>query len=186
MAPSGGEDSGLFRIRRYGSGCLRQVARPADPGSAATRILLDRMWRTLADDGGVGLAAPQVAASLRVVVIRDPQQKGDSQRLDLVNPRITETFGPNTPFEEGCLSFPGLYTTVMRPRGVALEYENADGEKCTLRDDGLVARIAQHEIDHLDGVLFIDHLTFWKKWLLLPRLLWIFGGKVLGEMRFGK
>jgi peptide deformylase len=82
---------------------------------------------------------------------------------------VVETFGPLAPFEEGCLSFPGLFTTVMRPKGVVVEHDTDQG-RVRLRDEGLVARIVQHEIDHLDGVLFIDHLSWGRKFGLLPRL----------------
>ncbi len=94
--------------------------------------------------------------------------------MDLVNPVVRRTFGREVSFEEGCLSFPGLYTDVVRPRGVELEYE-VPGRKGrqTLRNDKLLARIVQHEVDHLDGVLFIDHLSVLDRWLLGPRLLGI-------------
>ncbi len=161
------------RIRIYGSASLRRCAEPALAGDPATAALADAMWRALRDDGGVGLAAPQLGRSLRLVVVRDPQQPAGRQRLDLVNPVVTGTFGPPVPFEEGCLSFPGLYVTITRPKGVTVAYETVTGEARTLRDDGLVARIVQHEIDHLDGVLFVDHLVRARRWSLLPRLAWL-------------
>ena len=113
-------------IRLFGDPVLRRRAREADPAAPATRALLDRMWEVLREDGGVGLAGPQVGSDLRVVVVRDPSRPRDAQRLDLVNPVIRRTFGPETPFEEGCLSFPGLYTVVNRPRGVEVEYRTPD------------------------------------------------------------
>jgi peptide deformylase len=176
--PAVGDESGLFPILKYGSGILRRKAEPAEPGNASTRALLEGLWATLADDGGVGLAAPQVGHAQRVVVIRDRDRPPGKQRLDLVNPRITEAFGPLVPFEEGCLSFPGLYTTVERPRGVTIEYHDADGNLRIMRDERLVARIVQHEIDHLDGVLFIDHLAWYRKLTVLPRLAFILLGKL--------
>jgi peptide deformylase len=131
------------------------------------------MWRVLRDGGGVGLAAPQVGSDLRLIVIRDPNRPRGRQRLDLVNPQVTATFGATEPFEEGCLSFPGLYLEIRRPKGIEVRFLTADGEAVHLRDEGLVARIVQHEVDHLDGVLFIDRLPRWRRWLVGPRLLWL-------------
>lgn len=176
----------LARIKWFGSRCLRRVAAPAEPGSVETRDLLDEMWRVLFDDGGVGLAAPQIGVARRAVVIRDPDRPAGKQRIDLVNPVIEEAFGPDEPFEEGCLSFPGLYTSVNRPRGARLTYWDYDGKHMALTDEGLLARIIQHEVDHLDGVLFIDHLSPWRKLILGPRLIFILTGRLLGEMRTRK
>ncbi len=161
------------RIRLYGSRCLRRRAAPAAAADPGTRDLLDAMWRRLRDEGGVGLAAPQLGCDLRLVVVRDPQQPAGKQRLDLINPVVSGTFGPREPFEEGCLSFPGLYMKVVRARGAEIRWETADGGTRTLRDEGLVARIVQHEVDHLDGVLFIDRVGRARRLTLLPRLLWL-------------
>jgi peptide deformylase len=161
------------RLRLYGAACLRQRAEDAETGAAATGELLDAMWQVLRERGGVGLAAPQVGRARRLIVVRDPQRPRGQQRLDLINPELTGTFGPDVPFEEGCLSFPGLFVKIDRPQGVTVRYATAGGETRTLRDDGLVARIVQHELDHLDGVLFIDRLGRGRRWLLAPRLLWL-------------
>jgi peptide deformylase len=160
----------LARIRRYGHGCLRRKARSVDPAAPETRELLDTLWATLGAEGGVGLAAPQINRDCRVVVVIDLERPAGQQRIDLVNPVIKETFGPRIPFEEGCLSFPGLYTKVWRPRGAVVQYDGEQGKR-RLRDEGLAARIIQHELDHLDGVLFIDHLSVWQRLLLGPRLM---------------
>ena len=173
----------LARIRRYGAGCLRRLARESEPGAPETTELLDLMWRTLVDDGGVGLAAPQIGIDRRVVVIRDPSLPERRQRLDLVNPRLDETYGPEEPFSEGCLSFPGLYIEVWRRRGAQITYHDRDGRRQTLRDSGLIARIAQHELDHLDGVLFIDRISRLRRWALQPRLLLIMAGDLLRRRR---
>ncbi len=156
------------RIRRYGNGCLRRTARPVDPAGPETAELLEQLWATLLKDGGVGLAAPQIGRDERVVVVMDPEQKQGQRKMGLVNPVIRETFGPKVSFEEGCLSFPGLYKNVWRPRGVVVEFDGPQGKQ-TLRSEALAARIIQHEIDHLDGILFIDHLSAWQRFLLWPR-----------------
>jgi peptide deformylase len=160
----------VARIRRYGNRCLRRRARSVDPADKRTRDLLDTLWATLRADGGVGLAAPQINRDCRVVVVIDLEKPAGEQRIDLVNPIILETFGPSVSFEEGCLSFPGLYTEVWRPQGVVVQLDGLQGKQ-TLRDEGLTARIILHEVDHLDGILFIDRLPFLKRFLLLPRLI---------------
>jgi len=158
------------RIRRYGHRCLRRRALPVDPGDPRTRELLDTLWATLRANGGVGLAAPQINRDSRVAVVIDLERPRGQQRIELVNPVILETFGPRIPFEEGCLSFPGLYIKVVRRQGAVVEFDGPQGRH-TLRDEGLAARIIQHEVAHLDGILFIDHLPVWKRLLLLPRLM---------------
>ena len=119
------------------------------------------------------MAAPQIGVAGRACVIRDQGESGPVERLDLVNPVLKRTFGPEEVFEEGCLSFPGLYFNVVRQRGAVIEYQDAEGKQLRLKDEGLLARIAQHEMDHLDGVLFIDRIPVWKRVLLGPRLLWL-------------
>ncbi len=173
----------IERIRRFGDACLRRRAEPALVETDATQALLDRLWETLAADGGVGLAAPQIDVNQRVVVVRDPARPEGAQRVDLVNPVVQKTFGPDEPFEEGCLSFPGLYTNVTRPKGVVLTYQTpaTGAQQLKLRDSDLLARIVLHEVDHLDGVLFIDHLSPVDRWLLGPKLLWITVRRLIGR-----
>jgi len=157
-----------------------------DPAAPGTAELLELLWKTLLDDGGVGLAAPQIGRNERVVVVMDPEQKRGQRKIGLVNPVIRETFGPMVAFEEGCLSFPGLYTRVWRPQGVEIEFDGPEGKQ-TLRNETLSARIIQHEIDHLEGILFIDHLSIWQRILLWPRLMsyviFEIGQKVSGNER---
>jgi peptide deformylase len=161
------------RIRSFGSRILRRVAAPLTPGSPETKALLDSLWESLQTGGGVGLAAPQIGVAGRAVVIRDPGKTGPEERIDLVNPVLKKSFGPVEIFEEGCLSFPGVYFDVRRPRGAVIEYLDAEGHSCRLKDDRLLSRIAQHELDHLDGILFIDRVSAWKRFWLGPRLLWV-------------
>lgn len=156
-------------LRLYGDPVLRRVAPEVPAEAAATRDLLERMWRVLGE-AGVGLAAPQIGAPARVLVVRDPRQAAGRGRYELINPVLERTFGPRRPFEEGCLSFPGLYLNIWRPRGMAVTYETPGGETKHLEDEDLVARIVLHELDHLDGTLFIDRLPRWRRLLLEPRL----------------
>jgi len=174
----------IAAIRLFGDRCLRRRAAAVSPSDSRTGDLLDTLWDSLSADGGVGLAAPQIGVPQRVIVIRDPGRPEGQQRLDLVNPVIRRTFGPEEFFSEGCLSFPGLYIDIRRRQGIELEYMvPSSGERwLKLRDRKLLARIIQHEVDHLDGVLFIDHLRAVDRWLLGPRLLWIMGRRLWRRM----
>jgi len=148
---------------------LRRRCREVEPGEdvgALAAALLAAMRRA----GGVGLAAPQIGDPRRVLAASDPTRHGRPP-LVMVNPRLEATFGSRVPFEEGCLSFPDLYLTLRRPRGVQVRYRDPAGREQVLRDETLLARVVLHELDHLDGVLFVDHLARWRRWLLGWRLL---------------
>ena len=173
-------------IRRYGNRCLRVKCRPAESGDPETGEVVRRLWRVLDAGTGVGLAAPQIGSDLRVLVIQDPEAEKGRDRHTMINPEITEFFGDTVPFEEGCLSFPGLYTDVERPAGVVVDYEDESGRRHQLRDESMLARIVQHELDHLDGILFVDRLPLFKRVLLGPQLLLQALGHVFWTLRSGK
>ena len=158
-------------VLRYGDPRLRRRCRPFEPGDPEAAQLADELWARLAGDG-VGLAAPQIGDDRRLIVIDDPRKVG-RKPLVLVNPTVERTSGPCEPFEEGCLSFPGLYLTIRRRRGIRLGYFDLAGRPHRLADNGLLARIVQHEIDHLDGILFCDRLPRAGRWLLSIRLWWL-------------
>ncbi len=157
-------------VLRFGNRCLREVCQALVPGSGEAAAVLDDLWASLDAGDGVGLAAPQIGILGRALVVRARPAGGRAVRLEMVNPVITGTSGPDTPFEEGCLSFPDLYLPVERPAGVTVAYCDRQGRKQTLHDEDLVARIVQHEIDHLDGRLFIDHVPRWRMLTAWPRL----------------
>ena len=165
--------SGPQRVRLFGSRILRRSSDALPAGTDQTKALLDELWEVLQDGGGVGLAAAQIGIAGRAFVIRDPGKSGSEERVDLVNPVLKKTFGPAEIFEEGCLSFPGLYFNVRRRRGAVIEYLDREGRPRRLKDEGLLVRIALHELDHLDGVLFIDRIPAWRRLWLGPRLLWV-------------
>ncbi len=173
-------------IRRFGDRCLRRQCQAAVFSDVGTTELVKRLWLILDADGGVGLAAPQIGVDLRVVVVRNPEASVAKRRITMINPELVETFGPTVPFEEGCLSFPGLFFEVDRPKGVVVNYTDEGGHKHQIRDDGLLARIVQHEVDHLNGMLFSDHLTFFRKLWLAPRLWLQYAGFLLWKLRNGK
>jgi len=157
----------------YGDDRLRRVCRPVTSFDQSTARLADRLWASLLAGDGVGLAAPQIGDGQRLFVVKDPRRKGMRRRLVVINPTIAETFGDRAPFEEGCLSFPGVYLRIWRRRGVRLRYRDLDGAECRLEDEGLVARIVQHELDHLDGVLFLDGLRWWQRRQVGLRMWWL-------------
>ena len=141
----------IMEIKKMGDPVLKQVCVPVDKITKKVKTLLDNMAETMYKNEGVGIAAPQVGVSIRAVVI-DVDNK---HRYELINPVITSREGTVID-SEGCLSFPGLYGEVERAEKVSVEYTNRFGKKKTLDADGLLARCIQHEVDHLDGQLFIE------------------------------
>jgi peptide deformylase len=140
-------------VRRYGDPILRQKARPVAEVTPEIKATIADLVETMHDQIGIGLAAPQVGIPLRLVVMDDG--KGDVRTL--VNPVVTEREG-SIRGEEGCLSIPGIFAEVERSSRVRVEALDADGQGVSFEARGLPARVIQHEIDHLDGVLFIDRL----------------------------
>lgn len=133
---------------------LRERARPVDRVTELHRGLIKDMFDTMGEASGVGLAGPQVGVAERIFVYRDEDELGV-----VINPAIVSRSTGTELDEEGCLSIPGLYYEVERAAEVRIEGIQADGAPLTIEAEEFLARIFQHEIDHLDGVLFIDHLA---------------------------
>jgi peptide deformylase len=150
---------------------LRQRARAVTPGDAEeVRALLPRLLATMYRAPGIGLAAPQVGVGLRVAVIDLQQPDHRREPVALINPEVIERSTELATREEGCLSLPGQYAEVTRPAAVRVRYQDEDGARREITADGLLAACVQHEIDHLDGVLFVDHLSALKRNMILRRL----------------
>jgi peptide deformylase len=131
--------------------------------------LLPRMFATMYRAPGIGLAAPQVGVSLRFTIVDlMPDDKPDP--IALVNPRVVARSDELATREEGCLSLPGQYADVTRPARVTVRFTDVNGAKRQIEAEGLLAACLQHEIDHLDGILFIDHLSALKRNIILRRL----------------
>lgn len=161
---------GVLQIRLYGDPVLRQKALPVETISSAEKELADSMLATLyAIPNGVGLAAPQVGVSKRLVVIDVNREDLDSKPLMLINPKIQSREGEIVD-EEACLSIPDVTADVKRAERVVVSALNMDGEPVSIEGEGFFARVLQHEIDHLDGVLFIDHVGGLKRQLLRKKL----------------
>jgi peptide deformylase len=132
------------------------------------------MFETMYDEPGIGLAAPQVGVSRRLVVIAAVPDDEDGDNvgppMTLVNPQITWSSSEEVSYEEGCLSVPGITESVDRPRVIRFRWTDLDGEAHEREAEGLLARVVQHEIDHLDGILFVDRLSLLKRQLIRKKL----------------
>lgn len=148
----------LQQVRQYPDPALRMKAREVTEFDDALRTLVERMTTIMTGAAGVGLAAPQVGVLQRVLV---HQADEGEPAVALVNPRIVETSDERDVMEEGCLSLDaaGVTVEVERPTAVTVEARSVDGEAIRVEAEGLTARVIQHEIDHLDGVLIIDRTT---------------------------
>ncbi len=143
----------VLTVRLYGDPVLRQVATPVREITAEIKRIIADMTETMWHQVGIGLAAPQVGLPYRILVMDDG--KGGAQAL--INPEIESRSGTIRE-EEGCLSLPGIFGVVERSKTITVRAMDADGKPVSLEATGLKARIVQHELDHLDGVLFIDRL----------------------------
>ena len=148
---------------------LKQISREVKSFDGTLHDLLDDMYETMIARNGVGLAAIQVGVDLRALIINVPLEKEDGEHdqpkentLEMINPVIVEMDGTEK-FQEGCLSVPGIYEDVERAKHVIVEYYDRHGEKHMIEDDDFLAIAMQHEIDHLDGKVFIEKLSFIKR-----------------------
>lgn len=157
----------IRKLRFMGDPVLREKAEPVESVTAEVRTLIGDMFDTMYAEEGVGLAAPQVGIGLRVIVI--DAREDDIEPFALINPQIVRLGDEVGRDEEGCLSIPGLKEIVERPTTVVVEAMNPDGEPVSIDAGGLLARILQHEVDHLDGILFLDRVSALKRKLLLNR-----------------
>ena len=160
----------LIPIVKIPDPVLRQIAKPVDEITDGVRQLLDDMAATMYDAPGIGLAAPQINVSQRLAVI--DCGKDDVQDLyKMVNPEIIALSEEEAVLEEGCLSIPDQTAEVKRPAEVSIKFLDEKGATQTLTADGLLAACIQHEIDHLNGVLFIDHISRLKRDMITRRVM---------------
>jgi len=162
----------VLKLRFYGDPILRRRANEARAFDDALRDVADAMLATMEHEEGVGLAAPQVGLDLRLLVALAMKEPGDEEAepVVIVNPEVLARSRDSWVYEEGCLSIPGVRGDVTRPERITLRYHDVDGAEHTLEAEGMFARILQHEIDHLDGKLFIDYLSTADKTLIKPKL----------------
>lgn len=161
----------LLKILTAPDPALKKVAHRVAAVDDAVRQLLDDMLETMYAAPGIGLAAPQVGVSRRVVVLDLAGENEPPAPLKLINPEIVWASDDDTVGEEGCLSVPTHYADVPRPAAVRVRHLDDRGVTREIAAEGLLARALQHEMDHLDGVLFIDHLSALKRNIILRKLI---------------
>ena len=151
---------------------LRQVSAPVRVIERAVVHLMEEMLETMYAAPGIGLSAPQVGILKRVLVLDIAVHEEDSQRdpLCMVNPEILWASAEYSGYNEGCLSLPDQYATVHRPSRILVRYLDRQNQMCDCMADGLLATVIQHEIDHLDGVLFVDYLSKLRRGIITRRL----------------
>ena len=149
---------------------LRQKSQPVDKFDDLTRKLMDDMLETMYLAPGIGLAAIQIGVPKRIIVLdisKDPEKK---EPIYFVNPVIVSTSKNNITYEEGCLSVPGQFAEIDRPDRCHVKYLDYNGNYKEFKSEGLLATCIQHEIDHLEGILFIDYLSNLKKSMIIKKL----------------
>ncbi len=154
----------------YPDPLLRERCRTIEDVDGEVIQLLDDLAESMYANKGIGLAAPQIGATLRAVVVDIEQRDGTPRLVEFVNPEVIESSTELSEFEEGCLSFPGEAEKVVRPAEVTLRALDRGGKPVEVKVNGLLATAIQHEIDHLDGVLFIDHVSRLKRSLIDRRM----------------
>ena len=160
----------LLKIELLGSDVLRKRADEVKLPDAELDALIDDMFETMYEAKGIGLAAPQIGISRRLIVVDVGDESGAERGpFALYNPRVVEAGKEMDKHEEGCLSIPGVSGVVERPWTVVVEGEDRQGNPVRIEADAMLARCLQHEIDHLDGVLFIDRLSPLKRNMILRK-----------------
>ncbi len=149
---------------------LRQEASKVENFDEELHSLLDDMAESMYFNKGLGLAAPQIGVSLSITVIDVEQKDGSPKLIELINPKIEELSDEQEEQEEGCLSFPGESEIILRPSRVLVTAKDRTGKDFQITADGLLGRALQHEIDHLHGVLFIDHISRLRRSLIQRRM----------------
>jgi peptide deformylase len=189
----------ILPIVAYGSPILRKIAQDVEPDYPHLQQLIADMWETMYHSNGVGLAAPQINKSIRIFTVDSVQiiNNLDEEDIDkypgdlgvkavFINPHVVEFAGTDWPYNEGCLSIPKIREDVFRPASITLAYVNEQFEPCQQTFIGITSRVIQHEYDHLEGKLFIDHLAPLKRRLLKSKLLDISNLKVKMDYRLIK
>lgn len=149
---------------------LKAISEPVPAVDDAVLKLMDDMLETMYAEPGIGLSAIQIGIAKRIVVVDVAREGEDPQPIRLVNPVITGESDDLAIFDEGCLSLPEFFSEIERPAEVEVTYTDENGAEQTLRADDILSRCLQHEIDHLDGILFVDHLSAVRRGMILRKL----------------
>ena len=149
---------------------LRQKSLPVDQVGEEEQRLMDDMLETMYNANGIGLAAIQIGVPKRIIVMDISKNDKKNSPMYFINPKIKNKVTETSIYEEGCLSVPNFFAEVNRPKKCDVEYLDYDGNKKTLNAEGLLATCIQHEMDHLEGILFIDYLSKLKKNIIVKKL----------------
>lgn len=181
----------ILPIFAYGQPVLKKVAKEITPDYPNLEQLLENMWETMYNADGVGLAGPQVGLSIRLFLVDSTQMEKEDDdfkgiKQAFINAQIIEETGDDLSYEEGCLSIPDIRGDVERPEQVTIRYQDENFNEFTKTFEGLNARVIQHEYDHIDGILFTEHLKPIKKRLIKRKLGKIKDGKIVSgyKMKF--
>lgn len=185
----------ILPIVGYGDPVLRKVCKDITPDYPNLSLLIENMYETMEHAYGVGLAAPQIGLDIRLFIV-DTEPFSESEKLSteeqeklrtfkktFINANILKEEGNEWGFNEGCLSIPEVREDVYRHEKITIEYFDANFQKHTETHDGLIARVIQHEYDHIEGILFTDHISTLKKTLIKKRLQNIMDGKIRPEYK---
>lgn len=156
-----------MKVLYLGEQTLRQPSQPIEHIDDALHELIRNMFITMEEDRGIGLAAPQIGKNIRLFVVKID----DGVERVFINPLIIGTSEKQCSFEEGCLSIPQIYADVTRPESVTVQYQDINGRRKKIEASGLLARVIQHEYDHLEGILFIDRLAENEREALVDRFI---------------
>ena len=149
---------------------LRQISQPVEHVGENEQRLMDDMLETMYAAKGIGLAAIQIGFPKRIIVMDLAKDQKEKNPMHFINPIIHNKDTEQTTYEEGCLSVPGQFAEIARPKKIEIEYLDYHGEKKLLKAEGLLATCIQHEMDHLEGILFIDYLSKLKKSMIIKKL----------------
>lgn len=156
-----------MHLRYFGDSVLRAKCLDVECFDQSLTEFVESMFKVMQKNDGVGLAAPQVGNNRRIVIVL---LSGKSKPLVMINPVITDQSESRVVYEEGCLSFPGMYEDIARSSEISVQYYDLKGQKFELNAEVMLARIILHEVDHLDGKLFIDHLQWRTRFMLTVQL----------------
>ena len=160
----------ILKIIKAPDPILKKQCLPIDEVDDTIRRLMDDMLDTMYDAPGIGLAAPQVAIHKRIIVVDGSEKNAEREPLFLANPELIQTSNELTTFNEGCLSFPDQYAEVERSKTVKVRYLDYNNEIKEIDADGLLSTCIQHEIDHLNGKLFVDRISLLKRNIIIRKM----------------
>lgn len=177
----------ILPIYAYGQPVLKRVALPIDADYTDLDALIANMWETMYNANGVGLAAPQIGLGIRLFLVDSTQMYDEGEEKGIkqvfINAEMIEETGDSWSYEEGCLSIPRITGDVERQERITIEYYDENFEKHTKSFEGIDARVIQHEYDHIDGILFTEHLKPLKRKLMSRKLEAIRKGKINPDYR---